>query len=406
MGYLTLDDFDVRGKRVLVRVDINSPVDANTTNLKDGSKIASSVPTIRELMDREARTVILAHQGRPGEYDFIPLNEHAKYLSQYLGRKVRYVNDLFGVHARKAVGTLDDGEAILLMNVRNFPGEQLKKQPHEHAKSEMVSTLAPLFDLFVNDAFASAHRSHASLVGFSHVLPSAAGRLMDKEMSSLSEVFQNPKRPATYIFGGTKFAEAIPPMERLAGFEHVDNILLVGLAGYACLWCLGRQVGSGTEELIKKNVDERAASRARALIEKHGSKIHLPLDAAIEEDGTRREYSLEKLPQDSSVLDIGAMTITGFAALIAGSRTVFMSGPAGVFEKEEFTTGTREIFQAMVDSEAYSVIGGGHSSAAANKFGMLDGFTYASTGGGAIERLMQGKEMPVIEALRASARRI
>jgi phosphoglycerate kinase len=130
------------------------------------------------------------------------------------------------------------------------------------------------------------------------------------------------------------------------------------------------------------------------------------LDAAIEEDGTRREYSLEKLPQDSSVLDIGAMTINGFAALIAGSRTVFMSGPAGVFEKEEFTTGTREIFQAMVDSEAYSVIGGGHSSAAANKFGMLDGFTYTSTGGGAIERLMQGKEMPVIEALRASARRI
>lgn len=405
MGYLTLDDFDVRGKRVLLRVDINSPVDANTNNLKDGSKIASSVPTIRELMDRGARTVILAHQGRPGEYDFIPLNEHARYLSQYLGRKVRYVNDLFGAHARKAIEALGEGEAVLLMNVRNFSGEQLKKPAHDHAQSEMVSTLAPLFDIFVNDAFASAHRSHASLVGFTHVLPSAAGRLMDREMSSLSEVFQNPKRPATYIFGGTKFAEAIPPMERLAGFEHVDNILLVGLAGYACLWCLGRQVGSGTEKLIRKNVSETAASRARALFEKHGSKIHLPSDAAVEEDGVRREYSLEELPQDCSVLDIGAMTITDFTGLISGSRTAFMSGPAGVCEKEQFATGTRAIFQAMVDSEAYSVIGGGHSSAAANNFGMLEEFTYASTGGGAIERLMQGKEMPVVEALRASARR-
>jgi phosphoglycerate kinase len=405
LGYFTLDDFDVKGKRVLIRVDINSPVDPHTMRLRDGSKIASSVPTIRELMDRGARTVIMAHQGRPGEYDFIPLNEHAQYLSRYIGRKVRYVNDLFGGHARKAVEVLEEGEAILLMNVRNFSGEQLKKSPHEHAQSEMVSTLAPLFDLFVNDAFASAHRSHASLVGFSDVLPSAAGRLMEKEMSSLSEVFQSPKRPATYVFGGTKFAEAVPALERLAEFDHVDNILLVGLAGYACLWCLGKPVGEGTEKLVRKNMDEKAVTRARELVDRHWGKIRMPTDAAVEENGARREYPIEELPKESSVLDIGARTIADFSKVIAESGTVFMSGPAGVFEREEFATGTREIFRAMVDSEAYSVIGGGHSSAAANKFGFLEEFTYASTGGGAIERLMQGKQMPVIEALRASARR-
>ncbi len=405
LGYLTLDDFDLRGRKVLLRVDINSPVDPRTTGLRDGSKIASSVPTIRELMDRGAKTAILAHQGRPGEYDFIPLNEHAQYLSQYLGRKVRYVNDLFGIHAKKAIEAIEEGEAILLMNVRNFSGEQLKKSPQEHAQSQMVSTLAPLFDIYVNDAFASAHRSHASLVGFTEALPSAAGRLMEKEMASLSEVFQNPKRPATYIFGGTKFSEAIPALERLAGFEHVDHILLVGLAGYSCLWCLGKRVGEGTAKLVSESLDEDAVARAKALVERHGKKVRLPLDAAVDEGGTRKEYTLDQLPEGSSVLDIGAATIAEFSDIVAKSKTAFMSGPAGVFEREEFAAGTRQIFRAMVESEAYSVIGGGHSSAAANKFGLLDQFAYASTGGGAIERLMQGKPMPVVEALRASARR-
>jgi len=199
MGFHTLDDFSVRGKKVLLRIDINSPVDEKTLRLEDGSKVKASVPTVRELVDRGAKVVILAHQGRPGDYDFIPLNEHAQYLSQFLSRKVRYVDDLLGPHALKAIDSLSEGDAILLKNVRNFSDEQAKKTPEEHAKSALVKTLSPKFDLFVNDAFGSSHRSHASLVGFTADLPSAAGRLMEREVRTLTNVIQSPKRPSTFI---------------------------------------------------------------------------------------------------------------------------------------------------------------------------------------------------------------
>lgn len=406
MGFHTLDDFDVLGKRVLLRVDINSPVDEKTLRLEDGSKIRSSVPTIRELMDRGAKVVVLAHQGRPGDYDFIPLNEHATYLSRFTGKKVRYVDDIFGPHAMKAIENLSEGECILLKNVRFYSEEQAKKSPEEHAKSDLVRTLAPKFDLFVNDAFASSHRSHASLVGFTSVLPSAAGRLLEKEIKTLSSVFNDPKRPSTYIFGGKKFADALPIIETLASKETVDNIIVTGLPGYAYLKVLGHHVGSRTEELIMKELSPEAVVIAKRLYDVWRSKIHLPVDAAVDENGKRMEYSIEKLPEDAVIMDIGSQSIAAFSKVVHASKTVFLSGPPGVFEREEFSKGTRELFQAIVSSGACSIIGGGHSSAAANKLGLLDKFTYCSTGGGALERFMLGKEMPVVEALRSAAGRL
>lgn len=405
MGFHTLDDFDLRGKRVLLRIDINSPVDEKTLRLQDGSKIKSSVSTIRELMDRGAKTAILAHQGRPGDYDFIPLNEHAAYLSQYLGRRIVYVNDLMGVHAVKAIEGLAEGQCILLRNVRDSPEEQAKKTPEEHAESNLVKSLAPLFDIFVNDAFGSSHRSHASLVGFAPVLPSAAGRLMEGEVKTLTRVFQNPKRPSTFIFGGTKFADALPVIEKLSEREHVDNILVAGLAGYAFLWALGKRIGSKTEALARKDVTEEVVDGAKRLLRSHGSKLHLPLDAAVDVEGRRVEYMLSDLPEAAAIRDIGEATIEEFGRIVRSSRTVFLSGPPGVFEKDAFNKGTCCLFDAIVESEAFSVIGGGHSSAAANKFGYLGKISYVSTGGGALERLMMGKQMPVVEALRASAKR-
>jgi len=402
-GFRTLDDFDVRGKKVLLRVDINSPVDERTLKLEDGSKIKSSVPTIKELLDRGAKVVILAHQGRPGDYDFISLNEHASYLSRFSGRKVRYVDDIFGSRALKAIDGLGEGECLIMKNVRELPDEQLKKTPQEHSNSALVKTLAPKFDLYVNDAFASSHRAHASLVGFSPVMPSAAGRLLEKEVRTLSQVFRNPERPSTYIFGGTKFVDALTPIERLLTGEKVDNILVAGLAGYAFLWALGRPIGSRTEEFAKKGVTEEDIASAKRLYEKHRARILLPRDAAVEEDGKRKEYTLEHLPSDAKILDIGQHTIQDFTKVILVSRTVFLSGPPGVFEREEFCVGTRMVYEAMVTSGAYSVLGGGHSSAAANRLGMLEKFSYASTGGGALERFMLGKSMPVIEALSESA---
>jgi phosphoglycerate kinase len=404
MGFYTLDDFDVRGRRVLLRIDVNSPVDERTLRLVDGSKIRSSVPTLRELLDRGAKVAILAHQGRPGDYDFIPLNEHAAFLSQYLGRRVKYIDDLFGSHALKAIGNLGEGEAILLKNVRDFSEEQAKKSPEEHAESPLVRRLAPAFNLFVNDAFGSSHRSHASLVGFTSVLPSAAGRLMEREVKTLTRVFQTPSRPSTFIFGGTKFADALPVVERLADRETVDNVLVAGLAGYAFLSALGNRVGAKTEQLMSKDLTTEVVASAKALFEKHREKILLPLDAAIDLDGKRHECVIDDIPADASAKDIGTRTLEEFRRIILGSKTVFLSGPPGLFEKEEFSKGTRELFNAIVDSEAFSVIGGGHSSAAAVKFEVMDRISYVSTGGGALERLMMGKQMPVVEALRASSK--
>jgi phosphoglycerate kinase len=405
MGFRTLDDFKVRGKRVLLRIDVNSPVDEKTLRLVDGSKIRSSVPGLRELLDRGAMVAVLAHQGRPGDYDFIPLNEHAQYLSQYTGKKVRYVDDLVGTHAMRAIDALTEGEAILLKNVREFPQEQMKRSPEEHAHAALVRALAPKFDLFVNDAFGSSHRSHASLVGFTDVLPSAAGRLMEKEVRTLTQVFMSPKRPSTFIFGGTKFADALQVIQTLAERESVDNILVAGLAGYAFLWAMGAEVGSRTEELAKKDVDGAVIESAKKLMQTHGQKIHLPSDAAIDVEGHRVEVPLKDMPKDGAVKDIGSSTMEEFSRIIMDSKTIFLSGPPGVFESKEFCKGTAELFDAMVESEAFCVIGGGHSSAAANRLGVQDKMSYISTGGGALERLMLGKPMPVVEALRASAKK-
>jgi phosphoglycerate kinase len=406
LEFLTLDDFDLEGKKVLLRVDINSPVDEKTLMLEDGSKILSSVPTIRELRDRGARVAILAHQGRPGDYDFIPLNEHATFLSKYLGSKVRYIDDILGSYARKIISKLAEQECILLKNVRYFSEEQLVRTAEEHAKSELVRTLAPEFDLFVNDAFGSSHRSHASLVGFAPVMPAAAGRLLEKEVRTLTQVFRSPERPSTYIFGGKKLSDAVQVIGKLARDENVDNIIIAGLAGYGFLWCIGKKVGSGTEELIKADVVPAVANEARALCKDYPGKIHLPCDAAVERDGARKEYPLENLPDDASILDIGPSTIERFVQIVLKSKTVFLSGPPGVYEREQFDKGTVALFTAIADSGAFSVIGGGHSSAAANKLGLMDRISYCSTGGGALERLMLGRPMPVIEALRQSAARI
>jgi len=348
---------------------------------------------------------VLAHQGRPGDYDFIPLNEHAQYLSQYAGKKVRYVNDLVGSHAMRAIDALTEGEAVLLKNVREFPQEQMKKDPDEHAQSALIKALAPKFDLFVNDAFGSSHRSHASLVGFTEVLPSAAGRLMEKEVRTLTQVFMNPERPSTFIFGGTKFADALQVIQTLAERESVDNILVAGLAGYAFLWAMGERIGSRTEELAKKDVDMTVVESAKKLMQTHGRKIHLPSDAALDVEGHRVEVPLEEMPEDGAVKDIGPRTMEEFSRIIMDSRTIFLSGPPGVFESEQFCKGTAELFDAMVESEAFCVIGGGHSSAAANRLGVQDKMSYISTGGGALERLMLGRQMPVVEALRASAKK-
>ena len=405
-SFKTLDDFDVRGKRVLVRVDINTPLDRHTLVLKDHSKIASSVPTLKELSDKGAKVVILAHQGRKGHWDYCELDKHAEVLSSLLARRVKYVDDLFGSDAKKAISSLKNGELLLLKNVRCFDGEDKKLTPEHHAKGKLVSELADLFDLFVNDAFASAHRSHASLVGFTAVLPSVAGRLMEKEIKSISKIVECPKRPCVIVFGGTKFADSISIVRHLLETGIADRIILGGLVGLAYTASIGKKIGHSNLKALEHELTPEHIQSARELVEKFCDRIELPLDVALDSDGKRVEKEIDHDPPSYPSLDIGSKSIENFGKILAKAGTILISGPVGVFEREEFAVGTRAVFEKSVSSGAFCVIGGGHTTAAANQMSYAKKISYISTGGGALENFLLGKPLPVIEALKSASRRL
>ena len=382
----TLDDCDVAGQTVLLRVDVNAPLDPDTLEILDASRIERIVPTVGELLDRDARVVIMAHQGRPGGWDFTDLGQHAAALSTMLDRAVGYVEDVYGEEARQAIESLQDGEALMLGNVRRFDGERDEKMPEEHAQSELVRSLYPLADLFVNDAFAAAHRSHCSMVGFTPVLPCYAGRLMEKEVGMLTRIMEQPDRPSVFVFGGAKYGNAIPVIRNLLDRGAADAVLLGGVPGNAF---------AGIADV---EADEQEA--ITSLLDDHGNAILLPSDVAVDRDG-RTAVSIDDVADPGMVKDIGQDTITRFAEVIIDAATVLLTGPMGVFEEEAFATGTKNVLEAMVASDAFTVIGGGHTVAAARQFGMADDISYVSTGGGSLERFLMGKTLPVVAALEA-----
>ena len=405
LEFNTLDDFEFRGRSVLLRVDINCPLRKESLEIEDDNRIQQIMQTLKELLHKGAKVAILAHQGRPGDWDFIPLDRHAKVLSRLLGKEVMYVDDLLGKTALDAIRSISPGEAILLKNVRELAYEQDKKTMEEHAKMELVTTLAPLFDIYVNDAFGASHRSQCSLVGFQAVLPSAAGRLMEKELRALSQVFSNPARPSVFILGGAKFGESVKVVDRLISKKIADWVILVGVTGNVFLKARGVKLGAPSEEFLTKEMTPEDLETAKKLLLEKGAKIILPYDVAIEVDCRRREILVGDLPQEHPVLDIASASIEKFSHIIAGAGTVFMSGPAGMIEKEPFTLGTKDLMLAATHSKAFTVIGGGHTAAAAEKFGLFHKFSYVSTGGGALETYLLGKPLPVVEALKAAKNR-
>jgi len=385
----TMDDFDFSNKTVLLRADINSPLDPETMEIIDTSRIKRVVPTIKELIGEKSRVVILAHQGRPGGWDFTGLEKHAEALSEELGIEVKHVDDIYGEKARDAIKGLGKGEVLMLDNVRKFEGEMEKKTAEEHSRSPLVQSLAPLADIFVNDAFAAAHRSQCSLVGFVPVMPSCAGRLMEKEVKTLSKIMEKPERPCIFIFGGAKYSNAIKVIKNLLERGVADRILLGGVPG---------NVFAG---LVEISGEERA--EIEGILKNFGDKIVLPVDVAID-DGGRKEVDAEELKGKGSmasheIKDIGSRTAEVFSKDIGSASTILLSGPMGVFESKEFEEGTRRVIEAIASSDSFSIIGGGHTVAAVGRFGMSDGISYISTGGGSLERFLMGKKLPVIEAL-------
>lgn len=398
----TLEDFNFKDKTVLLRVDINCPLDKDTLEIINDSRIRRIVPTVRELMGKGAKVVILAHQSRKGKWDFIPMEQHSKRLAKNLNSPVKYVEDVIGDKAKEAIRSLKPGEVLLLGNVRGLDSETAKLDMFGHSEGEIVNQLSPLIDYYVCDAFGAAHRSQCSLVGFPIKVKSASGRLMAKEVFALKAIFDEPRRPSVFILGGAKFGDASDMIDHVLGTEMADTVILVGLAGNAFLMARGVDIGKASEDVLKDELTPENLQAAKDIMSKYGQRVLLPVDVAVERDGKRVSVLIGDMPTAEPALDIGDDSIEKFRKVVLSSRTSFMSGPAGMYEKDGFGLGTKEIMNAMIESRGQSVVGGGHTVGAADTFDLTDRFSYVSTGGGALETFLLGQPLPVIDALRYS----
>ena len=395
-GINTLDQVQVRGKVVLCRVDVNQPVDKTTGVLKSTHRIEACVPTVRELMEGGARVVLLAHQGSDIEYkNFYTTRPHAQALSQFLGAPVKWVEDVCGPLARQAIRELKDGQVLLLDNVRFCSEEQtlfeksLKLSHEEQSKTQVVSKLAPLADLYVCDAFAAAHRDQPSLCGFEQLLPSYMGRLFEKEYCVVSQLMQRPERPCVFVLGGAKVADAFLMMEAVLGGGSADRVLAGGLVGNILLAASGQDIGEKSLAFIRKEGYGEFIESSRSLLKTYADRITLPKDLVYAQ---------------GMAMDIGEETAKEYQKIIRAAKTVFVNGPMGVFEKSETEMGTKMVWDALGDTKAYTVVGGGDSVTATQKYGKAQEIDYLCTGGGALIRFLTGEELPVVKALRHAAK--
>jgi phosphoglycerate kinase len=406
-GINTLDDLDVKDKTVLCRIDINQPVDRVSGKLKDTTRIEACIPTLRDLSGQGAKLVLMAHQGSDIEYkNFYTTEPHAKELTRFLGKEVKFIDDVCGPAAREAIKALKSGEILLLDNVRFVSEEQtlfetkLRLSHEEQARTLLVRKLAPLGDIYVCDAFAAAHRDQPSLCGFEEILPSAMGRLFEEEFCVISSLMEKPERPCVFVLGGAKINDAFLMMTTVLSGGIADTVLAGGLVGEVLLWAGGRDIGEPARAFIKKEGYENLVETGKELLAKYQDKIVLPCDFAALKEGRRIEYRLGNIPQDALVLDIGSETAKQFQEAIRSAKTVFVNGPMGVFEEEPTEAGTKLVWEALGDTGAYTVIGGGDSITATKKYNKTAQINYICTGGGALIRFLTGEELPVVKALR------
>ena len=341
--YKTLDDFNVKNKTVLVRVDFNSEIDPATKKVTSDVRIkAHAESTLKELAEKGAKTVVLAHQGRKGDPDYTPLKEHAEILGKILKCPVKYVDEVFGDKAKAAIKDLKGGEILVLENVRSWDKETKSATPEDASKTELVQNLAPLADFFVNDAFAAAHRGHVSMVGFTAVLPSAAGRIMERELKSLSKALEKPEKPCVYVMGGAKADDSLEISKYVLGNGIADYVLVGGVTSQLFLAAKGVDLGKGNMAFLAKKELTGLIPGIKALMEQYGDKVVVPVDVAIEVNGKRKEIAVNKLPTEHSIFDLGAKTVECYTKLILGAKSIVVSGPMGVYENKEFNYGTKK----------------------------------------------------------------
>ena len=405
----TLDEGDFRGKRVLVRVDINSPIDRRTGKLGNDTRIRRSIATIRELSDQQAKVVLIAHQGDTTDYAaLVSLQQHARLLSELLGREVGFIEDIAGPAAVARIESLRDGEVLLLDNLRYLTEEvstfedSCRLTAAQMQQVYLVRRLAPLFDCYVNEAFSAAHRSAPSMVAFQQLLPSYGGRLLVEEVGALQKITQNAERPCVYLLGGSRAGDAFGMIERVLSRGDADHILTSGLVGQIFLLAAGIDLGAASRHLIGEKGYEKYVASAAEYLTAYGEKILRPLDVAFAADGERVQRSVSELPVSQMIFDIGAQTMSAYAEIIASARTVFMNGPAGVYEEEISSRGTRFLCQAVENASGFTVVGGGDTVTCFARYSNPDKIGYTSTAGGALIRYLSGTELPLLTAMERS----
>lgn len=408
----SIDEFDYRGKRVLLRVDINSPIDPETKQIVNDNRIDKSIPTIRDLADKGAKLVLIAHQGDTLDYqNLVSLREHAKKLSQKMDREVQFIDDVAGPAARERIRELNDGEILLLDNLRYLVEEvstfenHVKLSPEEMTQTYLVRNIAPLIDYYVNDAFAAAHRDSPSMVAFQELLPSAGGRLLMDELNALSAIMDNPTRPCVFVLGGLKISDAFGMLKQVLSQGIADIVLTAGVTGQVMLMAKGTQIGQDSERFIRERSLDAFIPPSKEYLSHYPEKLHLPLDVAVEDGGDRKEVSVEALPADGLIIDIGEKTIEAYEQIIAKAGTIFVNGPAGIYEREIGAKGTRRLWYAIVEALGFSVIGGGDTVSSASKLVDTSKVGFVCTGGGALIRYLSGQRLPVLDALERAAGR-
>ncbi len=392
MNKKTIKDIDLKDKKVLVRCDFNVPLDENR-NITDNTRIVAALPTIKYLLENNCRIILCSHLGRPkGEFKpEISLKPVAKELSRLLGKEVIMAKDVIGEDATSKAEKLEPGQILLLENVR-FHREETDNDP------EFAKKLASMAEIYVNDAFGTAHRAHASTAGVASYLPAVSGFLIEKELKFLGQALENPERPFVAILGGAKVSDKIGVIDNL--LDKVDTLIIGGGMAYTFIKAQGYEVGNSICELDKLDLAKEAMEKAK----EKGVKLMLPVDTKIgkefKADTESKTVLSTEIPEGWEGFDIGEQTIKEYEEELKKARTVVWNGPLGVFEFDQFAIGTNEIAKTLASINATTIIGGGDSAAAVKKAGLQDKMTHISTGGGASLEFLEGKKLPGIECLQ------
>src|SRR5437899_9342310 len=400
--FLTLDDVKTSNKSIFLILDINVPLDTSTHQILDDTRIRAISETLARLED--ARVVLGSHQSRPGKDDFTNMQPHAEALADCCNQEVTFVEDVIGPHARQRIAKVEPGQVLVLDNLRFCAEENIDDKPEKLLKTHFVKQLSPLFDLNINDAFATAHRSQPSIVGLTDALPSAAGRLMERELKAVSGLLVEPRRPCVYVLGGAKVEDKIPVIEHILTRDKADKILLGGMPAKLFLKAMGEKISSEDEKAMTGL--QAHIKNAKSLSIRYKDKIEVTVDLAYGDTrGKRTDQSIDVASKESA-LDIGVKTIEKYSKVVEGAATTVANGPLGVFERDGFDLGTKQVLESMAKSNGFTVIGGGHLVGLASILGIDQRFKHVSTAGGAMLSLLSGQTLPGVDALVRAAERM